>query len=181
MIGSNGTTVVLDELAWSNVDALVHDVVASMGGSAAIALLPMSSQSLADQGIIGSVSRAIRMGQALEGLRPDAPMGGVARALDSTLLLQGRVLDVVVSVEGLRNIIVEDNDDPGRVGRIDAVDEFITVAIDGRTVADLPDAIVILDEEELRPTQVDTVHVGQRVGIFRVTSSSSSERRRWWE
>ena len=180
LMGSTGTTVVLDGLSWANTDAMVHDVVGSMGGSAATALFAMSSRSLTDQGIIGSVSRAIRMGQALSNLLPGASMEDVARALDFSLLLRGKVLDVVISPGGLRNIIVED-DDLRRVGRIDAMDEFVSVAIDGRTAADLPDAIVVLDEEDLRPAQVDTVHVGQRVGIFHVTSSSSSKRPRWWE
>ncbi|WP_235734402.1 DUF917 domain-containing protein [Nocardioides alcanivorans] len=176
LVGTVGTTVLLDGLKWTNADAIVANSVSSMGGSAAIALFGMSVETLSSVGILGSVTRAIRTGEALARLPAGASSSKAANALGAALVLSGRVLDVVLSPGGLRTIVLDDASPEGRIGRVDAINEYVRVATDGEIVAEVPDIIVVLDEETLCPTQVDEVRVGQRVSVLRATSSKRWDR-----
>lgn len=171
LVGTLGTTAVLDGLHWGNADAMVANIASSMGGSAAIALFAMTAQTLSCSAILGSVTRAIQVGEALAHLPSGLAPPMTAEALGASLLFDGRVRDVVLSSDGLRSVVVDIRDDAG-IGRIDAVDEYLRVASDGLTIAEVPDVIAVLDRESLRPAQVDEVQSGQDVVVLKVDSSN---------
>jgi DUF917 family protein len=158
LVGSRGERVVLECPTMPDVERVVRTVIPSLGGAAAFAGYAVDAGTLARDGIAGSVSRAVGLGHAL-----------LADALEAEELFAGRV--AAIEREGalhLRSIVLEDPADPSRVARVDMGDEYLALAVDGETVAVVPDIICLLDREERRPVAAGRLRVGRHVLALRL-------------
>ena len=158
LVGSSGERVVLDCPTMAGVERVMRTVIPSFGGAAALACYPVDAGTLARDGIAGSVTRAVALGEAL-----------LADALDAEELFAGRVAAIErEGVQHLRSVVLEDPADTARVARVDMGDEYLAVAVDGELVAVVPDIICLLDRHERRPVAAGRLRVGRHVRALRL-------------
>ena len=117
----------------------------------------------------GSVSLAIRIGEAISSAETD-PVEVLIAELGAFKLVTGKVLDVYrwntggftrgsVVVEGL-------GDDVGRLIRLELQNENLLALEAGRVVASVPDLITVLDSATAAAISTERVRYGQRVTVI---------------
>jgi DUF917 family protein len=167
-----GNRCVVDGVTNLWAERLARAITIQMGCAAAMALYPMTGAQVHESVILGSLTRAWRLGTALEHARAhhEDPTARVAADLDGRVLLTGKVVDVArkikrgfttaeIDIEGL-------GDDAGRLMHLSTQNEHLIASIDGDVVATVPDLIVVLESELGNPVLTERIRYGLRVAVI---------------
>lgn len=173
-VTSSGLRIVVDAPDPRDLETVWREAVSHSGGWAAFAIGPVDGDVLAERAVVGSVSRALRVGRAAGA---SADVAGLASAVGGRVLAEGRVLDVqrggdaVAFVHG--SMAVRDAR-TGAVARIEAGSEWVHCLVDGEPVASTPSCIVVVDARSLRPVPTDRARVGDELAVLVLPGAP------WW-
>ena len=147
------------------LEQAAREAVLAAGGVCAGADHPMDGATVRRATVAGSVSLALRIGEALAAGGVD----GVLAAAGGVLLATGKVVDVeqVVDVRFARGAIRIDGtgDDAGRALEVLVQNENLVALEGGVPLASTPDVIALLDTATGRAVQTERVRYGQRVAV----------------
>jgi DUF917 family protein len=167
-----GNRCVVDGVTNLWAERLARAITIQMGCAAAMALYPMRGDQVQESVILGSLTRAWRLGGGIERARArhEDPTARVAAELDGRVLLVGKVVDVArriekgfttaeIDIEGL-------GDDSGRLLHLSTQNEHLIASIDGDVVVTVPDLIVVLESESGAPVLTERIRYGLRVTVL---------------
>lgn len=186
--GVDGVATVAEAASTAETEVLFRSKLVPMGCVAGIALLPASGRTLRAHGVLGSLSAAWRLGNAVQqALRPSAGSVGRdaaslgERAVSSLRALQPRVREVCRGkITGVtRNVVggftkgtVCIADLAGAAGAapwtVDFCNEFLGVweeASPRKLVVAAPDIIAVMDAQTARVYQSEEVRYGLQVVV----------------
>lgn len=167
VVGPAGDTVVIPSCAPRAVEPLIRANVAAMGGAAAVALYPVAAGTLADLGIPGSLGCCLTLGERYLAARA-AGAGDFAGHIGADLLCEGRVDEIRPRQGGIPGSITLLDHASGAVVRVDLLDEFLAVTVDGTTVTATPEIIVAVDPTSRVPIRSDQLRLGRTVLMLRL-------------
>ncbi len=152
-------------------ERLARALTVQMGGSAMIALYPMTVAEAAAHGIQGTITLAERLGRVLrEARHASTPVvDALVAAGHGRALFRGKIVDVLRRTTGgfVRGEVRIDGLGACR-GHTLAVafqNENLAAILDGTVVASVPDLIVVLDAETGLPVTTEALHYGLRVVV----------------
>jgi DUF917 family protein len=150
------------------LEKLVRSSVSAFGGSACGGIYPMTVGEARRPAILGTVSKAIQMGEAI--MRGgDDPIASIGRVAPVTRLGQGKVIDVERRTSGgfvRGSALIEGlGTDKGRLFRLEFQNENLVVLEDGQPLATVPDIITLLDIHTAHGIVTEGIKYGQRVEI----------------
>lgn len=155
----------------SHVDAsrIASAVVMGMGGWAALAVHLVQASELVTEGHPGTVTRAVRLGRALARTarsRHRDP-AALATALEGELVFDGTVVEIERSrLAGEPSVVVLiGGPEEAQVARVDALQEYLIVAVDGVVKATVPDLICLVTAAGA-VLELDALRLGQRVAVL---------------
>ncbi len=154
------------------VERFARTLTVDMGGSAMIALYPMSGRSARRALIPGSIGFARRIGQRLRSAwaAKSDPLEAIRRATRGSLAFRGRVTDLNRRTEGgfARGSVrlAGTGADHGRELLVDFQNENLIARIGRRVLASVPDLISMLDAETGTPITTEGLRFGQRVAVL---------------
>jgi uncharacterized protein len=147
-------------------------VCTELGSIVATCSAPRTGREVKDHAILGSVSRAIRLGHAVIAARAhhEWPIEAVLSAERGIHLFHGKVTDVVrrttggfvrgeARIEGVDNFV-------GQTFAVEFQNEFSLARHDGVVRVTVPDLICILDSLTGTALGTETIRYGQRVDVL---------------
>jgi DUF917 family protein len=166
IVTTSGLSIVIDASSPAELESALRGAVAPSGGWAAFALGPLSLDRVRADLVIGSVSRAIRVGRALA---DQESLAAAAAALGGRIAARGRVIDVerhddpISFVHGTAAL-----SDPrsGAVARLEMGSEYLYLTVDGEPTASVPDVISVLDARTGGPIGADQLRSGNHVEVL---------------
>lgn len=161
-------TIVFDTRDNIWLEKLVRNSVAALGGSACGGLYPMTVGQARRPAIPGTVTGAIRLGEAI--MRGgDDPIASITEVAPVTRLGQGKVIDIERRTSGgfVRGsgVIEGLGADKGRLFRLEFQNENLVVLEDGEALATVPDIITLLDTHTGQGLVTEGVRYGQRIEL----------------
>jgi uncharacterized protein len=155
-----------DSAQW--LERIVRKVTAELGGLAAMTDYVLTVEQARSAAVRGSVTRAMRLGQALTDAESDA-LGALIEELSAHRLITGKVVDVErrttggfvrghVLVEGLQG-------DAQRLLRLEIQNENLIALEEGEVRASVPDLITLLDSETADAVPTELLRYGQRLTV----------------
>jgi uncharacterized protein len=153
------------------MERLARAAAVEFGGRAASTEYTMTVEQARGATVRGSVSLAIRIGQALAQAE-DSPLTALLSEIGAFRLVTGKVLDVErrttkgfvrgsVVVEGL-------GEDAGRLIRLQLQNENLAALEQEKVLASVPDLITVLDTETADAIATERVRYGQRVTVIAI-------------
>lgn len=165
LVGPLGDTVLVTRSSAAAAQALMVSSAAAFGGAATLAMFPTTAGTLVEHGVRRSLSVCVGLGRAFLAVDADAPATVAAEQIGGRLLCEGRV-DQVRPREGrVPGSITLIDRHTGGVVRVDHLEEYLAVTIDGRTVVSAPEVIVALDHRARCPIRTDEVRLGQSLAL----------------
>ena len=169
MTDERGNVVVFRAISGDWVERLERAAAAEFGGMGSAADFPLTAAQAREATVRGSVSQAIRIGQAAAS-SAGSPVAAVIAAAGAFRLVGGKVLDVRREVSGgfMRgSVIIEGlGEDAGRLIRLELQNEHLVALERGRLLASVPDLITVLDSETADAVSADRIRYGQRVVVI---------------
>jgi DUF917 family protein len=169
MTDERGNVVVFRAISGDWVERLERAAAAEFGGMGSAADFPMTAAQAREATVRGSVSQAIRIGEAVAS-SPGSPVAAVIEAAGAFRLVGGKVLDVNRDVSGgfMRGSVVIEGlaQDAGRLIRLELQNEHLVALERGRLLASVPDLITVLDSETADAVSADRIRYGQRVVVI---------------
>jgi uncharacterized protein len=174
MTDERGNVVVFWAISGDWVERLERAAAAEFGGLAQAADFPLTAAQAREATVRGSVSQAIRIGEAVADAAGSpvtaSPVSAVIAAAGAFRLIGGKVLDVRRQVAGgfTRGsvVIAGLGEDAGRLIRLELQNEYLVALEGGRLLASVPDLITMLDSETADAISADRVRYGQRVVVI---------------
>lgn len=171
--GPVGDSALLKVSDTRRAERLVRALAGEFGGWSATALFPMRAATLAEHGILGSVSRMIRVGAILQSDRTTEEKHALLTRREGVQrIIRARVSDVT----GLSRpappgqpdrpssvVLVEEQ--YGRIVQLEIQNELLMVMLDGTVVAAMPDIITMLNPEDASVASLDDLWVGNTLDI----------------
>jgi DUF917 family protein len=133
---------------------------------------PRTGRQIKEFGVLGSVSRAIRLGDAVRRARAahTDPVDAVLNVEPGVKLFVGKTVDVNRRPTGgfMRGEATIDGlgDYAGKTFRTEFQNEFAVAWIDGKPAAMVPDLICVLDSVSGEAIGTETIRYGQRVSVL---------------
>ena len=169
MTDERGNVVVFRAISGNWVERLERAAAAEFGGMGSAADFPLTAAQAREATVRGSVSQAIRIGEAAAS-SAGSPVAAVIAAAGAFRLVGGKVLDVRREVSGgfMRgSVIIEGlGEDAGRLIRLELQNEHLVALERGRLLASVPDLITVLDSETADAVSADRIRYGQRVVVI---------------
>ena len=169
MTDERGNVVVFRAISGDWVERLERAAAAEFGGMGSAADFPLTAAQAREATVRGSVSQAIRIGEAAAS-STGSPVAAVIAAAGAFRLVGGKVLDVRREVSGgfMRgSVIIEGlGEDAGRLIRLELQNEHLVALERGRLLASVPDLITVLDSETADAVSADRIRYGQRVVVI---------------
>jgi hypothetical protein len=169
MTDERGNVIVFQAISGDWVERLERAAAAEFGGMGSAADFPLTAAQAREATVRGSVSQAIRIGEAVANAA-DSPVAAVIAAAGAFRLVGGKVLDVRREVAGgfMRGSVVIEGlgQDAGRLIRLELQNEHLVALERGRLLASVPDLITMLDSETADAISADRVSYGQRVVVI---------------
>jgi uncharacterized protein len=169
LVDDKGNAVTIETIDNLWTERLARTATVQMGGSALIAIYPMSTETVRRAAIAGTMSLAIDIGRIVEDARLDraARLDRLLRRMQGVQLFEGKVQDVLRRTTGgfARGtaVLAGSGPDQGRTLTIEFQNENLVALRDGRPLAMVPDLISVLDQETIRPITTEGLSYGQRV------------------
>jgi len=169
MTDERGNLIVFQTISSNWMERLERAAAAEFGGAASSTEFSLTAAEARTATIHGSVSLAIRIGEAVTGATGD-PVAALIAEIGAFRLIGGKVLDVerqtrsgfvrgYVIVEGL-------GEDEGRLLRVELQNENLVALERGGVLASVPDLITVLDSETADAIATERIHYGQRVTVI---------------
>jgi DUF917 family protein len=160
MTDERGNVVVFRAISGDWVERLERAAAAEFGGLGQAADFPLTVAQAREATVRGSVSQAIRIGEAaVDGV--GSPVAAMIAAAGAFRLVGGKVLDVRREVtEGFMrgSVIIEGlGEDAGRLIRLELQNEHLVALERGRLLASVPDLITVLDSETADAVSADRI------------------------
>jgi DUF917 family protein len=169
MTDERGNVVVFRAISGDWVERLERAAAAEFGGMGSAADFPLTAAQAREATVRGSVSQAIRIGEAAAS-SAGSPVAAVIAAAGAFRLVGGKVLDVRREVTGgfMRGSVVIEGlaEDAGRLIRLELQNEHLVALERGRLLASVPDLITVLDSETADAVSADRIRYGQRVVVI---------------
>jgi len=169
MTDERGNVVIFRTISGDWAERLERAAAAEFGGQGSSADFPLSAAQAREATVRGSVSQAIRIGEAVAAAA-GSPVAAVIAAVGAFRLVGGRVLDVRRDVAGgfMRGSVVIEGlgQDAGRLIRLELQNEYLVALERGRLLASVPDLITMLDSETADAISADRASYGQRVVVI---------------
>ncbi|MCW3019883.1 MAG: hypothetical protein JWN10_2191 [Solirubrobacterales bacterium] len=164
-----GNTLQLDPGNGAWAEHLARGALAGLGGVCAAALCCMDGEQARRATIAGSLSRAVRLGEAMQ-TDVRERLAAVRAALAASVLIEGRIQDVEYrpSAGFARGAatIVGGGEDAERRMRLEFQSEFLLALEEGSACATVPDLICVLSSDALAPIGVEQLRHGQQVTVL---------------
>jgi uncharacterized protein len=147
-------------------------VVVELGSIAGTCKAPRTGAEIKKHAILGSVSRALTLGNAVRRARREHrdPIDAIIDTESGVLLFRGKVDDAARrTTDGFvrgRASIAGLGADAGKQMTIDFQNEFSAAFTDGKLSACVPDLICVLDVENGEALGTETIRYGQRVAVL---------------
>lgn len=172
MADEKGNSVLLDTIDNNWTERISRTVTVEMGGSALIALYPLTGEQAKKTCIPGSISLAVEIGRTIEEARgkEENPIDQVLAITNGYELFRGKIIDVERrTVKGFargtaRFEGIEEHQ--GQEMRIDFQNENLVAIVDGEIVASVPDLITVLEQETGRPVTTEGLRYGYRCAVI---------------
>jgi uncharacterized protein len=165
-----GNTAVLHAADNDWAERLARSGATSLGGVCAGALYCMTAEEARVGAIEGSISRALRLGEAMGARRPAERLAAVCEALGATVLIDGKVLDVERRTDAgfVRGSATVEGTGPdaGRAMRLELQNEFLLAIEEGMVRASVPDIISVLATDTGDSIVTERLRYGQRVTVI---------------
>ena len=169
MTDERGNVVVFRAISGDWVERLERAAAAEFGGMGSATDFPLTAAQAREATVRGSVSQAIRIGEAAAS-SAGSPVAAVIEAAGAFRLVGGKVLDVCRDVSGgfMRGSVVIEGlaEDAGRLIRLELQNEHLVALERGRLLASVPDLITVLDSETADAVSADRIRYGQRVVVI---------------
>jgi uncharacterized protein len=168
----DNAAVVTRAASWKWMERLSRKLCVEVGSIAATCKAPRTGREVKQHGILGTTTKAIRLGQAVQAARRvhADPVDAVLRSEGGRLLFGGKVRDVHRRpTEGfLRGEAVLDglDDFKGRSFALAFQNEFAIGWLDGEPRVMTPDLICVLDTVSGEAIGTETLRYGQRVRVI---------------
>ncbi len=152
-------------------ERLARTLTVQMGGSAMIAIYPMTVRQAAEYGIHGTISLAEELGAVLREARhgTQSPVDALVAAGRGAKLFTGKIVDVERRTEGgfVRGDVHLEGIDSysGHQLGVSFQNENLAATLDDEVIASVPDLIVILDQETGLPVTTEALQYGLRVVV----------------
>ena len=163
----DNTVIVSRAASWQWMERLSRAVTTALGSTAPTAKAPRTGREVKDCAIHGSVSRAIRIGQAVAdaGRRLADPVAAVIGSEGGRVIFTGKVGDVrrrtsegflkgQAVLEGAGTFVVHFQN------------EYLVGLHDGLPVVMTPDIICLMDVESGEAVGTETLRYGQRIAVI---------------
>ncbi|GAA3309098.1 DUF917 domain-containing protein [Arthrobacter ramosus] len=167
VVGPAGDSVIIESASIDAADRIMRANVAALGGAAAVALYPCRAGTLAALGLPGSLSGCLALGQALVA-SAGLSVSQLAKRLGGELLCEGRVDEIRPRRGDLPGSLTLTDRSAGHILRLDMLDEYLNVAIDGVSRASAPDVLAVLDPVTFVPVPPDRLRSGQSIALLRL-------------
>jgi DUF917 family protein len=169
MTDERGNVVVFRAISGDWVERLERAAAAEFGGLGQATDFPLTAAQAREATVRGSVSQAIRIGEAAVS-SPGSPVAAMIEAAGAFRLAGGKVLDVRREVTGgfMRGSVVIEGleEDAGRLIRLELQNEHLVALERGRLLASVPDLITVLDSETADAISADRIRYAQRVVVI---------------
>lgn len=172
-----GNIVTVDAVSDRTAEDLCRSIVTAMGSMAFSAIYPMSGKQVRECAVLGTLSQALGIGQAIRiGRETDGdPFQRLLAYLNghegrtARILFDGKVTDVVHETRdgwhwGL--VTLQNLRDDGDLFTIEIRNEFIIARHNGEPATMVPDLISVLDRESAEPLTAEMLTYGQRVKVL---------------
>ena len=166
-----GNSAILNTIDNLWTERIARTMTIQMGGVAMIALYAMSGAQARAALVPGTVSLAVRLGQAIRTARQqkEDPIAAVLHITGGQRLFRGKIVDVIRRTErgfarGEGTFQGLDGDE-GHQLVIQFQNENLIAIRDGEVVASVPDLITVLDAETGEPITTETLRYGFRVVV----------------
>jgi DUF917 family protein len=161
---ARGNTLVIRPIDGVWLERVARAVATVFGGTAAAASY-LATTEVRETAVLGSVSLASRIGQAIA--NRDNPVTGLIDGLGASRLLVGRVMDVERHTTNgfVRGSVVLEGlgADAERLLRLEIQNENLVALEDGQVLASVPDIITVLDTQSGDAISTERLRYGQRV------------------
>ena len=168
MTDEKGNSLELDTIDNRWTERIARSVTVQMGGSALIAIYPMTGARLKESCVRGSVTLAMRVGNTIASAREKGvnPVEDVMKLMKSKALFKGKVTDIFrrttagfakgeATFEGL-------DEYHSKSMKIRFQNENLVAIRDGKPVTMVPDLISVLDLESGLPITTEGLRYGNR-------------------
>lgn len=168
-----GNTVIIPEAISAQwVERIARAVTVQMGCVACYALAPMSAQQVKTTAVLGTLSLAHDVGQAVLDARErrEDPIGAVLETSPGKVLFTGKVVDLDrrTAAGFARGAVAIDGLGPNSGSRmvIDFQNENLIARHDGEIICTVPDLICVVDTERGEPITTELMRYGFRVTVL---------------
>jgi DUF917 family protein len=169
MTDERGNLAVFRTITGDWMERLERAAAVEFGGAASGAGFSLTAAQARGATIRNSVSKAIRIGEALA-TSARSPVAALIEEMGAFQLVTGKVLDVErhttsgftrgsVVIEGLR-------EDAGRLIRLELQNENLVALERGQVLASVPDLITVVDSETAEAIATEALRYGQRVTVI---------------
>jgi DUF917 family protein len=170
MTDGRGNVLLLDPADDAWAERLAAGALGGLGGVCAGALYCMTGAEAGRATIVGSISLALRLGEAMQAEAGPERLHAVSSALGGLALIEGRVHDVQRRGEGGAvhgsATVLGTGSDAGRRVRLEFQSEFLLALEDGALRAVVPELISLLRFDTCAPVSTERLREGQRVTLL---------------
>lgn len=171
---STGETVLLDVTDPERGERLVRSLAAESGGWAATASYPVTVRQLRAHGVVGSVSRLLRIGGILEGSgRPELKLRTLHDQEDIRRSWRARVVDVAGRSRPVSPLLADHptsvtllEEGTGRQIRLEIQNEILMAMVDGAIQAVVPDIITLTFPSTGKPAALVDLVPGNTLDVL---------------
>ncbi|PSR25490.1 MAG: DUF917 domain-containing protein [Sulfobacillus thermosulfidooxidans] len=178
IVDEKGNNLVIDAIDNPWTERLARSTTIAMGGSAIIALYPVTVNQAKQALVRNTISKATRIGHLLQDstLDIDQKLRILAASYEAHEFFQGKVVDVLRrSADGFaRGTMTATgmHQYEGDILRIEFQNENLLAMQNGVVVTTVPDLICVLDSETLRPITTEMLTYGQRIRVLGMPAES---------
>ncbi|MGD0244116.1 MAG: DUF917 domain-containing protein [Streptosporangiaceae bacterium] len=169
MTDERGNLLILRTVSGNWMERLERAAAVEFGGAASSTEYPLTAAQARTATVRGSVSLAIRIGEAI-GRAAGDPVAALIAELGASRLIGGKVQDVerrTTSGFAAGSVIIEGlGQDSGRLVRLELQNENLVALERGRVLASVPDLITVLDTETADAIGTERIAYGQRVTVI---------------
>lgn len=161
LVSPSRDAAVLKDGSPRRLEAMLSAIVSSMGGAAALAVYPVFAAELRQIGMGPSLSHCLDIGRAFR-RNMHCKTTELIEVIGGQLVAEGVVEEVR---NGNLSSLTVVNNRRRSTARIDFIDEFLAVTVDGAPAASTPEIIIVVDRTANRPLRCDEVTRGLSVVV----------------
>ncbi len=168
----NNNVIIPKAESWIWLERISRTICSEMGAIAATCKAPRSGKEVKQYGLKYTVSKAIKLGNVVLHAQHTntCPIDALLNAEHSTLVFQGKIIDVHRRVQGGylkgKTILQGVGAYAGSQLTVHFQNEFSVAELDGEVVVTTPDLICLLDTQTGAGVGTDTIRYGQRLSVL---------------